>query len=230
MKHICLDTETTGFDPTNGDRIVEIACVELENYKPTGRTYHQYINPERDMPEGAFKIHGLSIDFLKDYPKFSYIAQKFIDFIGDSPLVIHNAKFDMKFINYELSKCGFSTVPMSRSIDTLAIARKKFPGSPATLDALCKRFNISLSSRDLHGALIDTQLLAEVYLDLCDARAPTLTLENHINSKSVRFLDHDHVTLKQRKHPLKPRITEEEKKSHDAFLSSFKSDVLWKKL
>jgi len=226
MKHICLDTETTGFDPRKGDRIVEIACVELENYMPTGREYHQYINPERDMPEAAYKVHGLSADFLSDYPVFSKVAQDFVDFIGDIPLVIHNAKFDMKFLNFELMKCGYDEMPMSRSIDSLAIARKKFPGSPATLDALCKRFDISLQSRDLHGALIDTRLLAEVYLNLCEGRAPKLTLET--DQKSSRsFIAKNQTLVTERQKDLPTRLKEDEIKAHKAFISKFKSKSLW---
>ena len=226
MKHICLDTETTGFDPIKGDRIVEIACVELDNYLPTGREYHQYINPERDMPEAAFKVHGLSTNFLKDYPVFSDIAHEFVDFIEDIPLVIHNAKFDMKFLNFELSKLGINEMPMSRSIDSLAIARKKFPGSPATLDALCKRFNISLQSRDLHGALIDTRLLAEVYLNLCEGRAPKLTLETN-HGKTRSRIRNEKILVKNRPEDLPERLKKEEINAHKSFISKLKSQSLW---
>ena len=226
MKHICLDTETTGFDPIKGDRIVEIACVELENYLPTGREYHQYINPERDMPEAAYKVHGLSAEFLKDYPVFVDVARGFVDFIQDIPLVIHNAKFDMKFLNFELRKCGYDEMPMSRSIDSLAIARKKFPGSPATLDALCKRYGISLQSRDLHGALIDTRLLAEVYLNLCEGRAPTLTLETD-KKPSRSFSAKAQNLMTERTEQLQARLKEDEINAHKAFISKFKSKALW---
>ena len=226
MKHICLDTETTGFDPLKGDRIVEIACVELENYMPTGREYHQYINPERDMPEGAYKVHGLSTDFLKDYPVFSKVAQNFVDFVGDIPLVIHNAKFDMKFLNFELIRCGYKELPMSRSIDTLEIARRKFPGSPATLDALCRRFNISLTSRNLHGALIDTHLLAEVYLNLCEGRAPKLTLESTKREKPSLIASEDILVTKREKE-LPSRLREDEIKAHKNFISKLKCKSLW---
>lgn len=178
MREIVLDTETTGMDPYTGDRMVEIGAVEIHNTLPTGKTYHQYINPERDMPVEAFEVHGLSEEFLSDYPVFGEIAQGFLDFIGtDSRLVIHNAEFDMKFINCQLSELGFPEVPNSRVIDTLAMARRKFPGSPANLDALCRRFGIDNSNRTLHGALLDSELLAEVYLELQGGRQHGLVLQ-----------------------------------------------------
>jgi len=152
MREIVWDTETTGFDPLAGDRIVEIGAVELNQHLPTGRVYHQYVNPERDMPAGAFEVHGLSISFLKDFPTFRDIASEFIDFVGDATLIAHNAKFDMKFINAELKKAGLPEVPLNQSLDTLEIARKKFPGAQNSLDALCRRFNIDNSGRQKHGA------------------------------------------------------------------------------
>ena len=165
MREIVLDTETTGLDPSSGDRIVEIGAVELFNHIPTGKTYHQYINPQRDMPEGAFAVHGLSAEFLSDKPLFADVAQAFLDFIGDSKLVIHNASFDMKFINAELKWVDRPELPWSQALDTLAIARKKFPGAQNSLDALCRRFGIQ-TKRELHGALLDSEILAEVYLEL----------------------------------------------------------------
>ena len=176
MREIVLDTETTGFEPSEGDRIVEIGAVELFNHLPTGRTYHQYINPKRNMPEAAFNVHGLSEEFLSDKPVFKDIAQEFIDFIKDSKLVIHNASFDMKFLNAELGWVNRPALPMHQAIDTIAIARRKFPGSPASLDALCRRFGIDNSSRTLHGALLDSEILAEVYLELVGGRQPDLVL------------------------------------------------------
>ena len=167
MRQIFLDTETTGLDPKTGDRIVEIGAVELMNHLPTGRTYHQYINPERPMPKEAFDVHGLGDDFLRDKPKFAQIVQDFVDFIGDdAKLVIHNAQFDMKFLNAELKWAGRAVMPYSRAVDTLEIARNKFPGAQNSLDALCRRFRIDNSNRTLHGALLDSELLAEVYLAL----------------------------------------------------------------
>ena len=176
MREIVLDTETTGFEPNEGDRIVEIGAVELFNHLPTGRTYHQYINPKRNMPEAAFNVHGLSEEFLSDKPVFKDIVQEFIDFIKNSKLVIHNASFDMKFLNAELGWVNRPALPMHQAIDTLAIARRKFPGSPASLDALCRRFGIDNSSRTLHGALLDSEILAEVYLELVGGRQPDLVL------------------------------------------------------
>ena len=185
MREIVLDTETTGFEPSEGDRIVEIGAVELFNHLPTGRTYHQYINPERNMPEAAFNVHGLSEEFLSTKPLFKDIAQDFIDFIKDSKLVIHNASFDMKFLNAELKWVNRPALPNHQAIDTLAIARRKFPGSPASLDALCRRFGIDNSSRTLHGALLDSEILAEVYLELVGGRQPDLVLSGPEVKKSA---------------------------------------------
>lgn len=223
MRHICLDTETTGFAPEKGDRIVEIACVEIENYLPTGREYHTYINPERDMPQGAFEVHGLSAAFLSNHPVFAKIADDFLEFIGDLPLVIHNAKFDMKFLNAELSRCKKPILAWERAIDTLAIAKKKFPGSPATLDALCKRFKISLSNRNLHGALIDTRLLAEVYLNLCEGRAPSFGLESDENKKKNILLIQETVEyLSIRTEVLPERLTISEQEAHAILMQKIK--------
>lgn len=170
MREIVLDTETTGLKPADGHRIVEIGCVELYNHVPTGATYHQYINPERDMPTEALRVHGLSEGFLSDKPLFAGIVGKFLEFVGDDKLVIHNAAFDMAFINAELKTLGFGPIPMSRTIDTVRIARDRFPGAQASLDALCRRFNIDNSARTKHGALLDAELLAEVYLELMGGR------------------------------------------------------------
>ncbi|RMF09710.1 MAG: DNA polymerase III subunit epsilon, partial [Alphaproteobacteria bacterium] len=170
MREIVFDTETTGLDPAQGDRLVEIGCVELYNLVPTGKTFHVYINPERDMPQAAYEVHGLSEAFLRDHPVFAEVAADFLDFIGDATLVAHNAEFDMKFINAELTRLGFPPIGNDRVIDTLAIARRNFPGSPATLDALCKRFGIDNSARTKHGALLDAELLADVYLELRGGR------------------------------------------------------------
>lgn len=227
MRHICLDTETTGFDPTRGDRIVEIACVETQDFMPTGRVYHQYINPMRSMPEEAFKVHGLSEDFLKDYPVFKDISADFIKFIDSTPLVIHNAKFDMKFINYELTQCGLSAIPMQRAIDTLLIARKKFPGSPATLDALCKRFNISLKERDLHGALIDTRLLAEVFLHLNEGYAPRLDLDKKQDNISHAKTKNTVYKAQKRPKELPNRFSSKDQDRHVSFLKQKIKNALW---
>jgi len=176
-REVVLDTETTGFDPASGHRIVEIGCVEVVGGLRTGAVFHCYLNPEREVPDEAFRVHGLSTTFLKDKPIFSEKVDAFLEFIADSPLVIHNAAFDMRFINAELQNLGFSALPMERAIDTVLIARKKFLGSPASLDALCKRFDIDLSSRTKHGALLDAELLSDVYLELLGGRQVTFHLD-----------------------------------------------------
>jgi DNA polymerase-3 subunit epsilon len=170
MREIAFDTETTGLDPKSGHKIVEIGCVELINHLPTGNVFHKYINPERDIPVEAFRVHGLSEEFLSDKPLFADIADEFLTFVGDAQLVIHNAAFDMGFINAELAAIGRDVIPMDRAIDTVRMARRKFPGAQASLNALCMRFGIDLSARDLHGALLDAQLLAAVYLELRGGR------------------------------------------------------------
>ena len=185
MREIVLDTETTGMDPDEGDKLVEIGCVELENHMPTGRTYHQYINPEREVPAEAVAVHGLTYDRLKKEPTFGEVVGDFLDFIGnDAKLVIHNAAFDMKFINAEIKTYGFASIDPKRVIDTLDMARKKFPGSPANLDALCRRYNIDNTSRTLHGALLDSELLAEVYLELLGGRQRGLEIDPVQESES----------------------------------------------
>lgn len=177
MREIVLDTETTGFDPASGDRIVEIGCIELLNRIPTGATFHQYINPERDMPPSAEAVHGLSAEFLADKPRFAEIAEKFLEFIGeDSKLVAHNAGFDMSFIDYELKKCGLVPPTRDRVIDTLMLARRKHPGGGNKLDDLCARYGIDNSRRTKHGALLDAELLAEVYAELAGGRQANLSL------------------------------------------------------
>ncbi len=199
MREICLDIETTGLNPSEGHKIVEIACVEIINKVRSGRVFHTYINPRRDMPAEAFAIHGISTEFLQDKPIFDHIVHKFLDFIKDAKLVIHNAAFDTKFLNYELSALGLETIKKENLIDTLVIARNKFPGSPNSLDALCKRFAIDLSKREKHGALLDTELLVDVYVeltggiqtglsfdDLKDEKLSDSILENNNESKKLR--------------------------------------------
>ncbi len=166
MRELCLDIETTGLDPRSGDKIVEIAVVELVNKVKSGNFFHSYVNPRREMPMEAFKIHGLSSEFLSDKPIFDHVARKLLDFIQDSTIIIHNSAFDTKFINHELKILGLPPLNMNNVVDSLALARKKFPGAPASLDALCKRFNIDLSKRTKHGALLDTELLCDVYVEL----------------------------------------------------------------
>ncbi|SMX47117.1 DNA polymerase III subunit epsilon [Actibacterium lipolyticum] len=230
MREIVLDTETTGFEPEQGDRIVEIGAVELWNHLPTGNTYHQYINPERSMPKEAFEVHGLGDDFLRDKPVFSQIGQAFLDFVGDSKMVIHNAAFDMKFLNAELGWMGLPTLPWEQALDTLAIARKRFPGSPASLDALCRRFGIDNTSRTLHGALLDSEILAEVYLELVGGRQPDFGLSGQSSQASNTGVQVDDWRPKPRPTPLPSRLTEEEATAHAAFVENMGDGALWKKL
>ena len=224
MREIVLDTETTGLDPKSGHRIVEIGCVELLNHVPTGRTYHQYINPERDMPDEAFRVHGLSIDFLGDHPVFAQIADAFVEFVGESILVIHNAEFDMGFINAELTKLERPKLAMERSLDTVRMARKKFPGAPANLDALCKRFNVDNTSRELHGALLDARLLADVYLELIGGRQTDLGLAGKQATGDGAMGTQKSSARAPRPHAPSP----EEEARHQAFIESL-SDPLWLK-
>ena len=225
MREIVLDTETTGFDPTSGDRIVEIGAVELRNLMPTGRTYHQYINPERDMPQEAFAVHGLSTEFLADKPVFAKIAQEFLDFVGDAKLVIHNAAFDMKFLNAELGWVKKPSLPWAQAVDTLDIARRRFPGAQNTLDALCRRFGVDNSGREKHGALLDSELLAEVYLELMGGRQPDFSL-SVVHSSASGGAGGD-WRPGPRPRPLPSRLTEAEREAHAAFIAALGAPALW---
>ena len=229
MREIVLDTETTGFEPSEGHRIVEIGAVELVNHLPTGRTYHQYINPERLMPKEAFEVHGLGDEYLRDKPVFSRIGQAFLDFIGDAQLVIHNAAFDMKFLNFELDRAGLAALPNARATDTLMIARSKFPGSPASLDALCRRFGVDNSKREKHGALLDSEILAEVYLELVGGRQPDLVLASAAPAP-VRGATGD-TTWRPlpRTKPLPARITPDEAAAHATMITGLGEAAIWKK-
>lgn len=226
LREIVFDTETTGLDPKTGDKLVEIGGLELINHIPTGRTYHQYINPMREVPEEVVKIHGLSNDFLKNYPKFSEIAQDFLSFVGDDGiLVAHNATFDMNFINYELKHGGFETLEKHKVIDTLEIAKSKFPGARNNLDALCHRFNIDNSKRTKHGALLDAELLSEVYLELLGGVEPSMNLST-IEKKSEEKTEYTFHEIKaKRSFP----ISDEELKIHDDFLTQKIKNPLWLK-
>jgi DNA polymerase-3 subunit epsilon len=239
MREIVLDTETTGFEPEQGDRIVEIGALEIVNLRPTGRTYHQYINPERDMPEGAFGVHGIGPDLLaepraakpgevtlRDKPIFAQVGQAFVDFVGDAKLVIHNAAFDMKFLNFELTRMGLAELEWARAVDTLAIARKKFPGSPASLDALCRRFGIDNSSRTLHGALLDSEILAEVYLELLGGAQPDFALSTGPVSVGGSA---QNAPLPKRPTPLAQRLTEAEAAAHAEFVAKLGDAAIWAK-
>lgn len=227
-RQIVLDTETTGFDPKTGDRLVELACLEIESYVPTGRSFHVYVDPCRDMPPEAEKVHGLSSAFLRGKPRFEHpeVVDAFLAFVGDAPLIAHNAGFDRSFINWELENCHREVIPERRWIDTLALAKQRFPGMHNSLDALCKRFKVSLSEREKHGALIDAKLLAAVYLELKGGRERRLELTAeavvstaHISSRNA---------YGDRPRPLAPRATDDERQVHAAFIRDVvKSEELW---
>jgi len=229
MREIVLDTETTGLEPAEGHRVVEIGAVELYNHMPTGRTWHQYINPERPMPQEAFAVHGLGDDFLRDKPLFAEIGSKFVEFVGDATLVIHNASFDMKFLNWELNSCRLAPLPMERAIDTLAMARQKFPGAPASLDALCRRFGIDNGARTLHGALLDSEILAEVYLELIGGRQPdfALSADPRANRGVTGGTGDAGWRPGPRPRPLPSRVTETEREAHEAFVAAMGDAALW---
>lgn len=227
MREIVLDTETTGLNPhdTPRHRIVEIGAVEVFNQVPTGKTYHQYIQPERDMPKEAFEVHGIGEEFLADKPLFAAIAQEFLDFVGDAQMVIHNAEFDMRFLNAELEWAGKPTLPNSQALDTLKIARRKFPGSPASLDALCRRFGIDTSARVKHGALLDSEILAEVYLELMGGKQSDFGLSQ---SKSTNADQQDeNWRPKPRPTPLPSRLSDSEKAAHAAFVEALGEGAIW---
>ena len=231
MREIVLDTETTGFDPEKGDRIVEIGAIELLNHMPTGRVYHQYINPERSMPKEAFDVHGLGDEFLRDKPVFRKIGQEFLNFIGaDSKLIIHNASFDMKFLNWELKTMGLPQIDYARAVDTVLMARAKFPGSPASLDALCRRFGIDNSMREKHGALLDSEILAEVYLELIGGRQPDFGLNSDEAARKTNAgpVD-DGWRPRPRPIPLPSRITAAEAEAHAAFVAKLGDSAIWLK-
>jgi DNA polymerase III subunit epsilon len=224
MREIVLDTETTGLDPDTGDRIVEIGAVELLNHMPTGRTFHAYVNPQRDVPQEAVAVHGLTADFLADKPVFAAIAAEFVGFIGDARLVIHNAAFDMKFLNAELGWAGHASVPWARAVDTLDLARRRFPGAQNTLDALCRRFGVDNSGREKHGALLDSELLAEVYLELKGGRQPDLTLT--VVTVGVAVGGEAWVPP-PRPRTLPTRLTPAEAAAHAAFVAELGEAALW---
>lgn len=227
MREIVLDTETTGFDPETGDRIVEIGAIELLNLMPTGRTYHQYVNPGRAMPASAFEVHGLSDEFLRDKPAFREIGRAFLDFVQDARLVIHNASFDMKFLTWELRTAGLPPIPMSQALDTLELARRKYPGSPATLDALCRRFGIDNSARTKHGALLDCELLSEVYLELTGGRQPGLVLD--MVAGTAAGGEGGPWVPRPRPRPLPPRLTEAEAEAHARFVAGLGEGAVWRR-
>jgi len=223
MREIVLDTETTGLSAKNGDRLVEIGCIELINHLPSGETYHQYINPGIPMPREAQDVHGLSDEFLSDKPGFSEIVDGFLAFVEAAPLIIHNASFDMGFINSELGRVKRDPLPSTQAIDTVLIARKKYPGSPASLDALCRRFQIDNTARTVHGALIDAELLAKVYLELIGGRQPGLVLANS-SLDALNTKETDRIKRKPRPH----QPTVEELTAHADFIAQLQNPI-WKK-
>ena len=236
-REIVLDTETTGLSARGGDRIVEIGCVELVNRFATGRTFHVYLNPERDVPEGAFAVHGLSTEFLRDKPLFADVADRFLEFVADAPLVIHNAEFDIGFIDMELERAGRAPIGIARAINTLTMARRKFPGASAKLDDLCRRFGIDNSKRTKHGALLDSELLAEVYVELIGGRQASLTLVadpgrggavgaggpgGAAGGRSAT------AAAARRPAPLPAMITAEDAAAHAAFVATLGPEPIWK--
>jgi DNA polymerase-3 subunit epsilon len=228
VREVILDTETTGLDPKKGDRLIEIGCIEIYNRIPTGREYHSFINPERDVPAEAQAVHGLSGDFLKDKPLFHKVARNFLDFIGDDTLVIHNAQFDIGFLNFELERAGFATLTMDRVVDTLALARRKHPAGPNNLDALCKRYGIDNSKRTKHGALVDSLLLAEVYIELLGERQAALGLQSN-RSGATEKVRAGKRQAPQRPQPLPPRIGAEGLATHRAYIEKLGAKAIWLK-
>ena len=225
MREIVFDTETTGFEPGEGHRIVEIGCVELMDHFPTGRTLQFYLNPERDVPIESQRVHGLSAEFLSDKPLFAQVAEEFLEFIGDAPLVIHNASFDIKFINAELARVSRPPIPLSRAIDTIEIAKRKIPGARYSLDELCKRFSVDLTARTKHGALLDADLTAQIYLELIGGRQRGLALAPaEIAQTTVAMVE----TCRARPKKLEPLLTADEQAAHTAFVAKELGDKsLW---
>ena len=227
MREIVLDTETTGLDPKNGDRLIEIGCIELVNRRPTGAEYHCFINPEREVPREAEAVHGLSTAFLKDKPLFAAVSSAFLAFIGDDTLVIHNAQFDVGFLNAELARLKQPAITMDRVVDTLALARRKHPAGPNSLDALCKRYGIDNSKRVKHGALMDSVLLAEVYIELMGERQAALVLAAKGAAPAAARRSGARVAARARPQPLPSRLTAAELEAHAAFIAVLGAKALW---
>jgi DNA polymerase-3 subunit epsilon len=227
QREIVFDTETTGLDPARGDRLIEIGCIEIVNRIPTGREFHHYINPERDVHPDAVAVHGLTFEFLKDKPVFAAICDMFLEFIGDAPLVAHNATFDYGFINAELARLSKPPVAAHRIVDTLQIARRKHPAGPNSLDALCKRYGVDNTKRTKHGALMDAALLAQVYVELLGERQATLGLAERSGGSARARIDGGKA--RQRPEPLPPRLTPEQVEAHKAFVGTLGPDAVWLK-
>jgi len=225
MREIVLDTETTGLKPADGHRVVELGCVELLNRIPTGATFHVYLNPDRDMPAEAFAVHGLSSDFLKDKPRFAEVADDFIDFIADAPIVAHNASFDHGFLCHELKLISRPGISFERVVDTLMLARRKHAAGPYSLDALCARYGIDNSRRTKHGALLDAEILAEVYLELIGGRQATLGLADDIELPESSI--DGAIVVRTRPEPLEPRVSEAEREAHRAFIATLGENAIW---
>jgi DNA polymerase III subunit epsilon len=226
MREIVFDTETTGLDPYQGHRLVEIGCVELLNRIPTGQTFHRYLNPQRDIPAEALAVHGLTAEFLKDKPCFAEVVEEFIAFVGDAPLIAHNAAFDLGFLNAELERCGRSLIVRERLVDTLLIARRKHPAGPNSLDHLCARYAIDNSRRTKHGALLDAEILAEVYVELIGARQAELGLIE--TAPMAASGPEGHAVIRVRTMPLAPRLTDAERAAHRAFVETLGLHALWR--
>jgi DNA polymerase III subunit epsilon len=225
MREIVLDTETTGLDALRGDRLVEVGCVEIFNRMPTGQTFHRHINPQRAVNPEAVAVHGLTDEFLADKPLFAEIVEEFLAFIGDAPLVIHNASFDIGFINAELDRIKMAPIPRERMVDTLLLARRKHPGVSNRLDDLCSRYSIDNSHRTKHGALLDAELLAEVYVDLIGARQSSLILAS--DTRESRATSTTDAPRRQRLIPLAPRLTDAERAAHRAFVATLGDKPIW---
>ena len=225
MREIVLDTETTGLDPLRGDRLVEIGCVEIFNRMPTGQSFHRHINPERDMPAEAFAVHGLSTEFLASKPLFSEVVDEFLEFLADAPLVIHNASFDISFINAELDRIKRPAIPRERLVDTLLLARRKHPGVSNRLDDLCSRYAIDNSRRTKHGALLDAELLAEVYVELIGARQAQLVLSQ---AAAPGHTIGEPIIVRERLVPLVVAITDDDRAAHRAFIATLGDNAIWR--
>jgi DNA polymerase-3 subunit epsilon len=225
LREIVLDTETTGLDPFDGHRVVEIGCIELINCIPTGRTWHCHLNPERDMPNQAFEVHGLSAEFLRDKPRFAELADDWLAFIEGAMLVMHNAAFDFGFLNAELDRIARPALRWERVVDTLALARRRHPGAPCSLDALCRRYGIDLSERDKHSALLDCRLLAGVYAELVGGHQARLDFA--INGAQAALLGAAAIAVRPRSRPLQPRLSAAEIEAHRAFVATLGPDATW---
>lgn len=226
MREIVLDTETTGLDPSQGHRLVELGCIELLNRIPTGAAFHAYLNPERDVPAEAFAVHGLSAEFLKEQKRFTDIVDEFLDFIGDAPLVIHNAAFDHAFLCAELKRAERMLIARERLVDTLLLARRKHPAGPNRLDDLCVRYGIDNLRRTKHGALLDAEILAEVYVELTGARQAQLGLTERGERRSIS--NHDAIVVHKRAEPLSSRLSEAELAAHREFVAGLGENALWR--